>query len=166
MTTEKMTDRVTIERTYAAPPEVIWRLWTQPEHFASWYGPEGGSVPVARMDVRVGGTRFLCMEVPTPHGQRQMWFTGTFLEVAENQRLVYTDSMADELGRVMAPEELGLPAGHPTTTEVRVDLESVDGGTRMVVTHVGIPEGSPGAVGWARALDRLADHLAGAAGAP
>jgi uncharacterized protein YndB with AHSA1/START domain len=156
---EKMPDSVTIERTLPAPPEVIWRLWTQPEHFASWYGPEGSTIPEATMDVRVGGTRVLCMQVHTPQGPRQMWFIGTYLEVVENQRLVYTDSMADERGRVMTPEELGMPAGHPTTTEVRVQLESVAGGTRMVVTHVGIPEGSPGAIGWAMAFDKLTDLL-------
>ena len=156
---EEKPDRVTIERTFSAPPDVIWKLWTEPEHFASWYGPEGSTVPVATMDVRVGGTRFLCMEVITPQGTRQMWFTGTYLEVAENQRLVYTDSMADEHGRVLTPEESGMPADHPTTTEVRVRLEAAGGGTRMVVTHVGIPEGSPGAIGWARAFDRLTDQL-------
>jgi uncharacterized protein YndB with AHSA1/START domain len=156
---EKMPDSVTIERTFPAPPDVIWKLWTQPEYFAAWYGPEGSTVPVATMDVRVGGTRLLCMEVATPQGSRQMWFTGTYLEVAENQRLVYTDSMADEQGRVMTAEELGMPAGHPTTTEVRVQLEPVAKGTRMVVTHIGIPDGSPGAIGWARAFDKLHDQL-------
>jgi len=156
---EKTPDTVTIERTFPAPREVIWRLWTQPEHFASWYGPEGSTVSVVTMDVCVGGTRVVCMEVLTPQGPKQMWFTGTYLEVAENQRLVYTDSMTDEHGRVMTSEELGMPPGHPTTTEVQVQLESVAGGTRMVVTHVGIPEGSPGAIGWERAFDKLSDRL-------
>ena len=159
MTTTKTPDRVTIERTFAAPPETIWNLWTQPEHFASWYGPAGSSVPVARMDVRVGGTRLLCMEVQTSQGPRRMWFTGTYLEVAVNRRLVYTDAIADEHGNVVAPQQIGMPADHPTITEVRVDLEPVSGGTRLVLTHVGIPEGSPGAVGWAMALDKLTEQL-------
>ena len=159
MVEKTMPDQVTIERTFPAPPEVMWELWTQPEHFASWYGPEGSSVPVAEMDLRVGGARLLCMEVQTPQGPRRMWFTGTYLEVAANQLLVYTDAMADEHGNVIAPEEMGMPAAHPATTEVRVELEAVSGGTRMVLTHVGIPEGSPGAVGWAMALDNLAEQL-------
>ena len=147
-------DQVTIERTFPTPPEVIWELWTRPEHFASWYGPEGGTVPVVEMDVRVGGARLLCMEVQTPHGSRRMWFTGTYLEVVENELLVYTDAMADEHGNVMAPEQMGMPAGHPAITEVRVELEPISGGTRMILTHVGIPEGSPGEIGWAMALDK------------
>ena len=148
-----------IERTLDAPTDLIWRMWTEPEHFAAWYGPGGATIPVAEMDVRVGGIRLLCMEMTTPDGTMQMWFTGEFLEVIENQRLVYTDSMSDEHGNVMAPEQLGMPEGHPTTTEVRVELERLDGGTRMVLTHTGVPADSPGAAGWSMALDKLAVHL-------
>lgn len=148
-----------IERTLAAPTELVWQMWTDPEHFAAWYGPGGATIPVARMDVRVGGTRLLCMEMATPDGTMQMWFTGEYLEVVEHQRLVYTDSMSDENGEVMSPEQLGMPQGHPTTTEVRVELEPVSDGTKMVLTHVGVPAGSPGAAGWAMALEKLAAHL-------
>jgi hypothetical protein len=52
-------------------------------------------------------------------------------------------------------------ASHPLTTEVRVELQELDGGRKMVLTHVGIPADSPGAVGWAMALDKLAERLAG-----
>jgi uncharacterized protein YndB with AHSA1/START domain len=148
-----------IERTFEAHPEVIWRMWTKPEHFAAWYGPGGATIPVAKMDVRVGGIRLLCMEMATPDGTMQMWFTGEYLEVIENQRLVYTDSMSDENGNVISPEQLGMPQGHPTTTEVRVELENFNGGTRMVLTHAGIPADSPGAAGWAMALDNLAARI-------
>ena len=89
----------------------------------------------------------------------RMWFTGEYLEVIENQRLVYTDSMSDENGNVKSPEQMGMSEGHPTTTEVRVELEHVRGGTRMVLTHLGVPAGSPGAAGWAMALDKLAANL-------
>jgi hypothetical protein len=48
------------------------------------------------------------------------------------------------------------PAGHPTTTEVRVELTGVDGRTRMLMTHLGVPADSPGAAGWSIAFDKLA----------
>jgi hypothetical protein len=67
--------------------------------------------------------------------------------------------MSDESGNVRSPAELGMPAGHPTTTEVRVDFEDLAGRTRLVLTHVGIPAGSPGAAGWTMALDRLDAQL-------
>jgi uncharacterized protein YndB with AHSA1/START domain len=108
------------------------------------------------MDVRVGGTRLVCMEMQTPNGPMQMWFTGEYREVVENERLVYTESMSDENGNVMTPSEMGMPEEHPTTTEVRVELEDVGGTTKMVMTHAGIPSDSPGAAGWTMALDKLA----------
>ena len=52
-----------------------------------------------------------------------------------------------------------MPAGHPTTTEVRVELEDVGGRTKMVMTHAGIPAGSPGAAGWAMAFNKLAARV-------
>ena len=61
-------DAVVIERSFDAPIDLIWQMWTEPEHFSAWYGPEGASIPVAEMDVRVGGTRLVCMEVRTPGG--------------------------------------------------------------------------------------------------
>ena len=81
MATTRTPDRVRIERTFPAPPETIWTLWTQPGALRLLVRPRGSTVPVAEMDVRVGGTRLLCMEVQTPQGPRRMWFTGTYLEV-------------------------------------------------------------------------------------
>jgi hypothetical protein len=67
--------------------------------------------------------------------------------------------MSDEHGNVVSPSDMGMPAGHPTTTEVRVELEDVGGQTSMVMTHSGIPADSPGAAGWTMALDKLAAHV-------
>jgi uncharacterized protein YndB with AHSA1/START domain len=152
-------DAVTIERTFDAPVDLIWQMWTDPEHFAAWYGPAGATVPVARMDVRVGGMRLVCMEMTTPKGSMQMWFTGAYREVIENRRLVYTESMSNQNGDIVAPSDVGMPAGHPTTTEVRVELEDLGGRTKLVMTHVGEPSDSPAAAGWAMAMDKLATHL-------
>jgi uncharacterized protein YndB with AHSA1/START domain len=153
-------DAVVIERSFDGPVELIWQMWTDPDHFKVWYGPDGATIPVAKMDLRVGGTRLVCIEMHTPNGQMQMWFTGEYREVVENERLVYTESMSDEHGNVSSRSDMGMPEGHPTTTEVRVELEDVGGRTKMVMTHAGIPGDSPGAAGWAIALDKLAAHVA------
>jgi uncharacterized protein YndB with AHSA1/START domain len=112
------------------------------------------------MDVRVGGTRLVCMEMQMPNGPMQMWFTGEYSEVVENRRLVYTEAMSDEHGNVSSPESMGMPPGHPVTTEVQVELEDLGGRTRMVMTHAGVPSDSPGATGWVMALDKLAIQIA------
>lgn len=148
-------DAVVIERTFGAPVEVIWRLWTNPHDFAAWYGPAGATIPIATMDVKVGGARRIGMEIQTPHGPRLMWFAGEYTEVVEHQRLVYTEAITDENGEVLAPAQLGMPDDHPATTEIVVELEDLHGHTRMILTHRGIPADSPGATGWMLALDKL-----------
>ena len=152
-------DAVMIERTFNAPVEVMWQMWTDPQHFKAWYGPGGATVPVAKMDVRVGGRRLICVEMHTPDGQMRMWFTGEYREVVESRRLVYTESMSDENGNVVSPTNMDMPNAHPVTTEVRVELEQVGGRTKMVMTHAGVPADSPGASGWAMAFDKLAAHM-------
>ena len=148
---------VVIERTFDAPVELIWQMWTQPEHFQKWYGPKGFTVPVAELDVRVGGKRLICME--SPDGSMKMWTTGEHIEVSPVERLVYTESMSDENGNVMSPSDMGMPEGSPTTTEVTIVLEDLGGRTKMVMTHAGVPADSPGASGWNQAFDKLVNHI-------
>jgi uncharacterized protein YndB with AHSA1/START domain len=159
MTDDNTQDAVVIERSFDAPVDLIWQMWTDPEHFKAWYGPDGATIPVAKMDVRVGGARLVCIEMKTPGGPMQMWFTGEYREVIENALLVYTESMSDENGNLSSPADVGMPEGHLMTTEVSVELEDVGGRTKMVMTHTGIPGDSPGAAGWAMALDKLAAHV-------
>jgi uncharacterized protein YndB with AHSA1/START domain len=95
------------------------------------------------------------MQLQTPKGPMRMWFAGEYREVVEHRRLVYTESLSDEAGRVLSPVEVGLPEGHPTQTQVIVELDDQGARTRMVMTHVDVPPGSPGAAGWDQALDKL-----------
>ena len=164
MTEATDVDAVVLERRFNAPADVIWRLWTDPDHFAQWYGPDGATIPSASMDVRVGGRRHLSMEVTTPSGPMRMWCTGEYLAVVPHERLVYTESISDEQGNVVTPEAAGMPPGHPVVTEVRVDLREHRGVTTVTVTHTGVPANSPGATGWAMALvklERLVGEIAG-----
>lgn len=152
MSTSESTDRaVVIERTFAAPIGEVWQMWTDPISFAGWYGPAGAEVPVCEMDVRVGGRRRVCMRMETPSGVREMWFTGEFLALTEPSRLVYSEATSDADGNPV-------PGGH-APTEVTVEFVEVGDGTRVVLTHRGIPAGSPGEAGWRAALDELARQL-------
>ena len=151
-------DAVVIERTFEAPVDLIWQMWTQPEHFKKWYGPKGFTVPVADMDLRVGGKRLICMA--SPDGSMKMWTTGEFTEIVSSERLVYTESPADENGNVVSPSAMGMPDGYPATTEVTVLLEDLGGRTKMVMTHAGVPASSGAGGGWEQAFDKLADHIA------
>ena len=154
---ETVEDAVVIERVVAAPINLVWQLWTEAEHFRNWYGPQGFTIPVAEMDVRVGGRRLICMA--SPDGQMKMWFTGEYREVSPTTRLVYTESMADEQGNVLSPAAMGMPPGTPETTEITVLLAALGEKTKMTMTHAGVPAGSPGAMGWQQAFAKLADYV-------
>ena len=142
-------DSVMIERTFAAPRDLVWQMFAEAEHFAAWYGPPGATIPTAEMDVTVGGRRHICMEMTTPDGPMQMWFVGEFREIVAGERLVYTEMMSDADGNENSPE-----------TVVTVALSDVEDGTHLVLTHAGVPADSPGAMGWQMAIDKLADRLA------
>ncbi len=154
---DNTTDMVVIERRFDAPVALVWRMWTDPRHFAAWYGPVGAEITVSTMDVRVGGTRLVGMAMP--NGPGRMWFTGQYREIVEHELLVYTESVCDENGQVLTPADIGMPIDYPVTTEVRVQLEDIGGRTLMVMTHTGIPADSPGATGWTMALDKLAGYV-------
>jgi uncharacterized protein YndB with AHSA1/START domain len=145
-------DAIVIERTFDAPIDLIWQMWAEPEHFKQWYGPQGFTVPVAQMDFRLGGKRLFCMA--SPDGSMKMWLTGEYTDITPKERLVYTESMADENGNI-------LPNGdqNPVTT-ITVLLEDLGGRTKMRMTHAGIGVNEQGASeGWEKAIDKMANHI-------
>ncbi|UCH24877.1 MAG: SRPBCC domain-containing protein [Trueperaceae bacterium] len=150
-------DAVVATRTFDAPITLVWQMWTDAEHFRSWNGPTGFSVPVAEMDLRVGGKRLVCMQ--SPDGSRTMWTTGEFTEIVPNTRLVYTESPCDENGDAVSPAAMGMPEGTPQTTVVTVALQDLGGRTAMVMTHAGVPASSGAGAGWEQAFDKLAGYM-------
>jgi uncharacterized protein YndB with AHSA1/START domain len=150
-------DEVVIERIFEASVDLIWQMWTEPEHFKKWYGPKGFTVPVAEMDLRIGGRRLVCMA--SPDGSMLMWTVGEYSEILTNDRLVYTESPSDEDGNILSPSVMGMPDDYPVTTEVTVLLEDLDGQTKMVMTHAGVPADSGAGGGWEQAFDKLVDHI-------
>ena len=67
--------------------------------------------------------------------------------------------MSDEHGNVLSPVGHGHARGASHHDRGRVELEDLGGRTKMVMTHVGIPERLPGAAGWTMAFDKLGAHL-------
>ncbi len=46
---------IVITRVVKAARELVWKVWTDPEHVAKWWGPIGFTTTIKKMDVRVGG---------------------------------------------------------------------------------------------------------------
>lgn len=149
-----------IERRIDGAPSEVWSMWTDPNKFASWYGPNGMTIPVAEMDLSLGGKRKICMEMVTPERTMTMWFTGEFTGIDAPSRLSYTEAMCDADGNIIPPSAMGMPEGTPEMTEVVVELSEDGDGTKMTVTHIGVPAGSPGEGGWSQAIEKLAAKFA------
>ena len=152
---------VRIIREFDASLQTVWDYWTDPQKFQQWYGPRGFTVPVAEMDVVVGGTRKICMEMKSPERTMQMWFIGVYKEVDAPNRLVYTESMCDENGTIIPPQAMGMPEGHPDVTEVIVSLEATGDRTKMTMVHAGVLAGTSGEGGWNQAFAKLGEVLTG-----
>ena len=151
-----------IERVFDAPRELVWRAWTEPDLFMRWWGPKGFTTPHCEIDLRVGGRLLNCMR--SPEGQ-DYWSTGVYREIVPLERIVCTDSFADEKGNVVPATHYGMTADVPLEMLVTVTFEDLDGKTRMTLRHEGLPAGEmrEGAgTGWSESFDKLAEVLANA----
>ena len=53
--TQTMTEDFVISRVFDAPRERVWKAWTSAEALAQWWGPEGCTIRVIKLDFRLGG---------------------------------------------------------------------------------------------------------------
>jgi uncharacterized protein YndB with AHSA1/START domain len=148
-----------ITRIFDAPRELVWKAWTEPEQLMRWWGPKSFTSPVCKIDLRVGGVYLYCMR--SPEGQ-DYWNTGVYKEIIPMERLVYTDSFADEKGNVVPATHYGMSADFPFELLVTVAFEELDGKTKMTLRHVGIPAGEMSdltAASWNESFDKLSESL-------
>ena len=82
-------------RSFDAPRELMWKVWTDPAHMQRWWGPKGVTVIHSRMDLRPGGIYHYGMRTPDGH---EMWGRFVFREIVEPERLVFVNSFSDEKG--------------------------------------------------------------------
>lgn len=154
-------NELTITRIFNAPRELVWKAWTEPERFKRWWGPEGWTSPVCKIDLRVGGEYLYCMR--SPEGQ-EIWGKGIFREIVKPERLVMTDSFADEHGNVVPATHYGMSPAFPLEMLITVALEDQKGKTKLTLKHSGI-EGISDTdrddmhQGWNQSLDKLDELL-------
>jgi uncharacterized protein YndB with AHSA1/START domain len=149
-----------IERVLDAPREQVWAAWTDPEQIKKWWGPKDFTAPSIKSDFREGGTYLWAMQ--SPDGQTY-WNTGTFHEIVPLERLVVTDSFADEQGNVVPPSHYGMTGEHPMEARATVTFEDVGGKTKLTLRYEGMAPGEAldlAEAGWNQTLDKLAAVLA------
>ena len=84
-----------ISRTFDAPREKMFEVWTQREHLMKWFGPKGFTMPVAKLDLRPGGMLLYQLKSPDGHA---MWGKFVYKEIRPPERLVWVNSFSDEHG--------------------------------------------------------------------
>ena len=90
MTAAPSSDReLVLTRLIDAPRAAVFRAWTDPDLLKRWFAPRPYTTPVAELDVRPGGASLVVMR--SPEG-REIPNRGVYLEVVENERLVFTDA--------------------------------------------------------------------------
>ena len=80
---------IVIRRRFDAPPDIVFRAWTDPELVKLWWAPQalGVSMVSCDADVRVGGRYRYVLESPNAG---RIAFSGEYRAIEAAQRLVYT----------------------------------------------------------------------------
>jgi uncharacterized protein YndB with AHSA1/START domain len=148
-----------ITRVFDAPHERVWKAWTDPERVKHWWGPKNFTAPVCKIDLRVGGASLYCMR--SPEGQ-DYWSTGVYREVVPLDRIICTDSFADEKGNPVPASHYGMGGDWPSQLLVTVTFEEQKGKTKFTLRHSGIPADQRElcSAGWNESFDKLAETLA------
>lgn len=137
-----MSYTVKLHRVFSAPPERVFRAFSDPDAIVKWIAPHGFSAKVLHSDVRSGGAYkmlFTNFSTGTQHV-----FQGNYHEVIANQLLRYTDQFTTK----DVDDEI----------EVTVVLNKVSVGTDLYITQVGLPDIIPPAacyMAWQESLQLL-----------
>lgn len=78
---------ILITRSFDAPADLVFDVWTTPEHVRNWWGWETDQMRVCEIDLRVGGSyRFVAGD-----DDREVAFRGVYQEIERPHRLVSTE---------------------------------------------------------------------------
>jgi uncharacterized protein YndB with AHSA1/START domain len=155
-----------LSRTIDAPRDVLFKVWTQAEHLAQWFGPRDVDLPFCKIDPRPGGVLHFCHRL---RDGTQVWVKGVYREVVAPELLVFTLGFVDASGRAAAHPmfpEWPLDAAFLTT----VTFADLAGKTQLTIRQALLPpeaaakdivrrEREAARAGWAQTLDRLGDYV-------
>ncbi|WP_343635185.1 SRPBCC family protein [Roseateles sp.] len=133
---------IRLHRVLKAPPERVYRAFTDPAAMCKWLPPHGFTGTMHHMEAKVGGTWRMSFTNLSAGGSHT--FGGEYLELEPGRKLRYTSRFDDP----------NLP-GEMTTT---IELTQVFCGTEMQVTQEGIPDVIPSQacyLGWQESLTLL-----------
>jgi uncharacterized protein YndB with AHSA1/START domain/DNA-binding transcriptional ArsR family regulator len=135
------------ERALAAPPDVVWRHWVDPELLASWWAPPSMTVTDCALEPRAGGRAVL--EYRDAEGRYRS--EGRVHAAKEPDHLAFDLSVLDASGAVSFTGHYDLAlAAVPDGTRLRLGLHITETTVEAVPYIAGIE------TGWGQVLDNLA----------
>ncbi|MBB5339437.1 SRPBCC family protein [Tunturiibacter gelidoferens] len=144
---------IVLSRVFDAPRQMVWDAWTDPKQVALWWGPKGLTTTIEEMDVRPGGVWKQVLHGPdgTDYPNESV-----FLEVVQNERLVYSLTGGKKGGPVVQMEKATTFEEEAGGTRVTMRLTFASAEARdQNVRDYGSIEGAK------QAFQRLEDYLAG-----
>ena len=141
---------LSITRLLNAPPELVWEVWTKPEHLTNWWGPIGFSTTTHEMNVKPGGVWRFMMHGPDGKDYPNKI---VFIEVVKPELLVYKHTGEEHTADVRFHVTVNFEKqGNKTKLTMRSLLESVEEFERIMKEY-GAEEGMK------QTVDRLAEYL-------
>jgi uncharacterized protein YndB with AHSA1/START domain len=140
----------------------VWRAWTDPEHFARWWGPKGVRTRIEKFELKPGGMTLISMPMPDGH---EMWVKAVYREITPPTKLVWVTSLSDKDGGATS---------HPMWPRERLTVVTlVENAGKTTVTVMWVPLDATAAElaafnacragmssGWDGTCEKLAAHLA------
>ncbi|TCU18122.1 SRPBCC family protein [Rhizobium sullae] len=137
---------IVLTREIDAPRELVFSLWTEPEHLMKWWGPHHCSASSVSVDLREGGAWRHCI---LGLDGKEYWSRGRYVEISPPERLVFTFAWENDAGK---PEH---------EMRVTVELEERGEGTRLTFRKRELPSDTEFKLqseGWREALDKAAAY--------
>ena len=121
------TSELRIKRTFQAPIELMWQVWTDPGHLVEWWGPDGFTSTIHTMDFREGGEWRLTMHSPdgTNFPNRSI-----FREIVPMKKIVFEHFNPHFITSVTFEA-----AGGETTIDWRMEFDSAEMRDIVVQAH-------------------------------
>ena len=131
MTKNATRRRITIERTYRGSVEDVWDLWTTKEGIESWWGPDGFTTKVLKLDLRAGGELLYAMTANAPAQAQFMKNAG--MPLTTQARIAYSGVV---IQRRLAYIHLAdfIPGFEPYDVATLVEFHPTGQSVHMVLT--------------------------------
>lgn len=86
-------DIFVINRSFDAPVETLYEMWTNPEHSSKWMPPTGFTMKYLRAHIKEGGSAFYSMT--SENGKMTMYGRANYLKLRRPNEVVYTQQFCD-----------------------------------------------------------------------